>query len=219
MLYKTFEDAIPTINKIIGLYRQKWTLSSYSYEDLSQDLRIRAYKKWHLFDPKKGSLEGWMARLTQNYIKNELRNKFYIYKSPCLRCEMFLGEDQCKLYGEVSTRCGLYAKFINQKENAANINFPVSYEQSEYDAKQTFSYGNHELVSEIYTQISGIQKDIFSLFYESGFSTTKIARTIRVSGFNFKSRVDFVDDSLSQTRETAAQIVENKKVSMGLFNG
>jgi hypothetical protein len=132
---------------------------------------------------------------------------------------MFLGENQCKLYGEVSLKCDLYRKFFNQKNNAANINFPVSYEQSEYDARQEFSCDAKDLAKEIFVQISGVHSEIFNLFYSSGLSTTRIARTIQISGCNFKKRVDFIQESLDVTCKKAKEIMEDKKIVAGAWNG
>lgn len=211
----SFEEALPDFNDVLKLYRGRWTLSSYSWEDLQQDIRIHAYKKWHLYNQDK-PLKPWAARLIQNYIKNALRNRYYIYQAPCLKCEMFLGDNQCKLYGEVGTKCSLYKKFLEQKGNASNVNFPVSYEQSNYDAPQNFSCTTKEFSENLYLVLSGVHKEIFHLFYESGFSTTKIARHIYVSGMEFKDKFDFIKDSLEETKNVARDIILDKKISMGL---
>lgn len=209
-----FEEALPEINRVIALYRGRWTLAYYSWEDLAQDIRIHAFKKWKLYDQNK-PLANWVATVTQNYMKNELRNRYYIFQPPCLKCAMHLGEGQCKLYGEVSVKCELFKKFMDQKGNAANVNFPVSYEQSNYDAKQDFTCTPKEFVTTLYDLISGLDKQIFHLSYASGFSSTKIARSIQASG-DFQQKFDYVEESLLKTKELARDIIEDKKICMGL---
>lgn len=214
----SFEEALPIFNQVLALYKYRWTLACYDWEDLSQDIRIHFFEKFNQYDQTK-SLKPWSARLIQNYIKNELRNRYYIYQAPCLRCPMFTGENGCKLYGEVSIKCKLYKKFFDQKANASNVNFPVSYEQSNYDAEQDFSCTPKDFADSLYVSLSGVHKQIFFLFYESGFSTTKIAKNIQVSGANFKMRFELVEDSLKTSQEIAKDIIQDKKISMGLNYG
>jgi len=211
----TFEESIPKINKVISLYRSRWTLQHYSYEDISQDILLHIYHKWHLYNQEK-NLEPWIARLTQNFLKNEMRNKYYIHQKPCLRCPMYTQDDGCKLYGTVSSKCRLYKKFIEQKSEASNINFPVSYETSSYDSSQPFSCTPTEFTQGLNLIISGIDKEVFNLFFASGFSTTKIARHIHISGQNFNERFEIVEESLKNTQLLARDVIEDKKISMGL---
>jgi DNA-directed RNA polymerase specialized sigma24 family protein len=211
----SFEEALPIFNEVLRLYQSRWTLTSYSFEDLSQDIRAHAFKKWHLYDQSR-PLKPWAARLIQSQIKNALRDRYYIYQAPCLKCEMFLGDGACKLYGEVLNKCALYKKFSSQKSEASNVNFPVSYENSNYDSAQAFSCTPKEFTDGIYDALSGIHVKIFHLFYESGFSTTKIARSIQVSGTNFKQRFELVEESIENAHKLAKTIVNEKKISMGL---
>jgi DNA-directed RNA polymerase specialized sigma24 family protein len=214
----SIDEAMPEISRVIELYRGRWTLADYPFDDLAQDIKLHLIKKWHLFDQTK-PLAPWVAGIVQNQIKNELRNRYYIYQPPCLKCEMFLGEGGCKLYGKVSTKCSVYANFLNKKGIASNLYFPVSYEQSNYDATQQFSCSSNEFANHILDVLSGVHKQIFYLFYTSGFSTTKIAKNIRVSGMGFKEKTDFIEDSLATTKEVAKNLIAEKRISMGLDYG
>lgn len=211
----TFEEGLSDFNEVLVLYKSRWTLADYSFQDLSQDIRIHACKKWHLYDQTK-PLKPWAARLISNFIKNELRNRYYIYQSPCLKCEFFLGDGQCKMYKVCSSKCGPYKNFMDKKGQAAGLYFPVSYEQSNYDAVQQFTCSSSEFANSLGDMLSGIHKQIFHLFYASGFSTTKIARSIKISGQAFKGKMNFIEDSLSQTKEIARELIEEKKIVMGL---
>lgn len=214
----SIDEAMPEISRVIELYRSRWTLADYNFDDLKQDITLHIINKWHLYDQTK-PLQPWVASVTQSQIKNELRNRYYIYQSPCLKCEMFLGEGQCKLYKEVSTKCKLYAKFVEKKGVAANLYFPVSYEQSNYDATQQFTYSSNDFATHISDALSGVHKQIFFLFYTSGFSTTKIARNIKVSGMALREKMEFIEDSLESTKEVAKDLIAEKRISMGLDYG
>lgn len=212
------EDCIVEINRIIELYRSRWTLADYPWDDVAQDIRMHIFKKWHLYDQTK-PLAPWIASVTQAQMKNTLRNKYYIYQPPCLKCEMYLGEKQCQLYKSDLHKCKLYAKFEDKKGIAANLYFPVSYESSNYDATQQFSCSSTEFANGISNILSGVHKQIFNLFYNSGFSTTKIARQIKVSGYAFKDKMEFVEESLEGAKELAKMLIDEKRISMGLDYG
>lgn len=214
----TLEEAMPEIERIINLYQTRWTLADYSFSDVAQDIKIHICKKWHLYDQTR-PLQAWVASVTQSQIKNALRDRYYIYQPPCLKCEMYLGEKQCQLFKGNLSKCSLYAKFEEKKGVAANLYFPVSYESSNYDATQQFSCSSTEFANSIYSTLSGIHKEIFYLFYTSGFSTTKIARHIKVSGYAFKDKMGFVEESLTNAKEVAKELIGEKRASMGLDYG
>lgn len=211
----TFEEGLKDFDEVLILYKSRWTLADYAWSDLAQDIRIHACEKWHLYDQTK-PLKPWAARLISNFIKNELRNRYYIYQSPCLKCEMFLGEGQCKLYGECSKKCKLYKKFVDKKGQAAGLYFPVSYEGSNYDAVQQFTCSSTDFAGNLEGMLSGVHKQIFHLFNSSGFSTTKIARTMKISGCAFKEKMKFVESSLTETKNLARDLIEEKRIIMGL---
>lgn len=213
----TFDEALPIFNEVLALYRGRWTLSSLPWEDVAQKIRIRAFKKFHLYDQAQ-PLKPWCARLIQHAISNELRDNYYIYKPPCLKCPMHLGDGHCKMFQDLE-KCSLYANFLKNKKNAENIHFPVSYEAISYDSNQNFSYDAGLLVDAIYKTISGIDAHIFDLFHASGFSYTKIARQTEISGMAFSRKFDFVKKSIDKTEKIAANIIEEKKISMGFGNG
>jgi hypothetical protein len=211
----SLEEGLVIFNEVLVLYRTRWTFAYYSWEDVSQDIRFHFCKKFHLYDQNR-PLKPWCARLIQSQIKNQLRNRYYIYQAPCLKCEYFLGDNQCKKYGEVCKKCPIYKKFVEQKGHAANINFPVSYETVDYDTRQSFSCNAKDLCDTIHDALSGVHKDIFKMHYESGFCTVKIARSVLISGMSFKQKTYFIENSLKNTQEISKGIIEDKKISMGL---
>lgn len=213
-----FEDCITEISRVIELYRGRWTLADYPWDDLAQDIKMHIFKKWHKYDQSR-PLAPWVASVVQAQMKNALRDRYYIYQPPCLKCEFYLGDNGCKMFGKISNKCSIYAKYAEKKSVAANLYFPVSYEGSNYDATQQFSCSSNDFAKGISDTLSGVHKQIFHLFYTSGFSTTKIARHIKVSGYAFKDKMEFVEDSLEEAKSIAKMLIDEKRITMGLDYG
>lgn len=128
---------------------------------------------------------------------------------------MHLGDNKCKMFDTDLKKCNLYANFLKNKKDAENIHFPVSYDAVAYDGHQSFSYDTKPLVNDIYKNLSGINSEIFQLFHESGFSYTKIAKMVEVSGMAFSRKFDFVKKSIDNTKKIAVELIQDKKISMG----
>lgn len=211
-----FEDALPILEEILKLYRRRWTFVHYPWEDLCQDIRIHLFGKFHLYDQQK-PIRPWLSVAVHNFIINEIRNRWGRFQPPCARCELNLGENQCKLYGTNLKKCTLYKKYLGQRLQNHSVEFPFSYEAIEYDSQVELSHQPRDFINSLYENISGNHKHVFMLFYESGFSTTKIAKTISISGLNFSGRFNFVELSLKESREKGAEILEDKKIAMGAY--
>lgn len=209
----TFDEAIPILNKMLDLYRVRWTLKAVPYEDIEQKIRLHVFKKWHLYNQSK-DLRPWLARLIQHQLKNELRNEYYNYLPPCRRCPMFLGDDHCKIY-KSPNKCSLYIKYKKTKQVKENMQFAISYETIPYDSPQPFSSDLTPIVQSIYDEIQGFDKKIFNMFFESGFSTTRIAQEVQVSGMAFSKSFEMVKVSLDRTKVVAQDILKDQKMIMG----
>lgn len=205
----TFSEALPILNRLLNLYRCRWTLKAVPYEDVEQKIRLHVFRKWKLYDQRK-DLRPWLARLIQRQIKNELRNEYYNYLPPCRRCPMFLGDDHCKIYASLF-KCPLYKKYRKTKQAKENIQFAISYESIPYDSPQPSAADCAPIIQNIYDEIHGIDKQIFSMFFESGMSTTRIAQELQVSGMAFSKTFELVKVSLNNTKSLTAEILQDNK--------
>jgi len=136
---KTFEECLPLIDVEIAKRKHRWNLTSLSwmdYDDVSQIIRIHIYKKWGQYNSEK-PLIPWLNAIIGNQIKNLIRNNYSNYSRPCLRCAaaMDLG---CKIYGEQSSKCPLYAHWQKRKQAATHIKIPVSIENHTQEIRQIF---------------------------------------------------------------------------------
>lgn len=125
-----FEENYVQINKIINLHISKWKLkviSSVSHDDIRQEILIHLHRKWHLYDNTQ-PLGNWLSTVICNKLKNLTRDQFYKFSRPCLNCPHFSGGDLCNLYGEVSSECGLYKKWMLEKKFQHDCALPVTIE-------------------------------------------------------------------------------------------
>jgi hypothetical protein len=123
------ETLIPVIQNEINKRRNKWTLSSLSFEDVSQIVLIRVVKKYHKFTPGKSEFTHWVNKVITNTIRNVLRDNYLKYSRPCiLGCIHNTGNEMCSLTksGKQCAECPLYRDWARLKREQFNINQPVS---------------------------------------------------------------------------------------------
>lgn len=118
------------IERLLNRYRSKWQLSALAwldYDDISQIIRLHIYNKWHLWDQNR-PFGPWVGSLISNQIKNQIRNHYGNFVKPCLKCQYYLGGDDCSFTknGKQNAECDLYAKWQKKKENAYNLKLPLS---------------------------------------------------------------------------------------------
>lgn len=120
---KSVEDCIDTINACINKRRHRWTLSSLAFldfDDVAQNLRLHICKKWHLYDQSK-KLESWLTVVINNQMINMIRNYYGNFSRPCLKCEFYEGDDICRKFDLVSTKCDLYRTWTYGKKTKHDI--------------------------------------------------------------------------------------------------
>jgi RNA polymerase sigma factor (sigma-70 family) len=124
MIKPPFEEMIPAAMVEINKRRNGWTLSSMAFEDVSQVLLIRAFNKYHTFEPDKGEFSHWINRLISNALINLLRDNLQKFSRPCVQgCQFNLGDNSCGYTstGKQCEECPLYAKWKRKKEPEYNI--------------------------------------------------------------------------------------------------
>ena len=118
------------IERHLSRYRPKWQLSALAwldYDDICQIIRLHIHKKWHLWDQSR-PFGPWVSRLISNQILNLIRNHYGNFAKPCLKCQHYLGGDECGFTknGKLGEECEIYAKWKKKKEKAYNLKLPLS---------------------------------------------------------------------------------------------
>lgn len=149
----TFEENIETINRIIKIHVSKWTLKgipSVDRQDISQILLLHIHQKWSLYNPE-FPVGNWLSRVVANQLKNLFRNFYYKFSSPCLNCPASLGDGQCRIFGEVSNKCGLYKHWQTIKKSQHDISLPLSSEfhTNEINSKPQDSFDVEKTIKEL----------------------------------------------------------------------
>lgn len=137
----SFEAQIPVIQREIEKRRHKWTLAALSFEDASQIIMLRVFKKYHLFDPQKGEFSHWVNKVISSTWKNIMRDNYLKFSRPCIKgCAHNMGGDNCRKTpsGKQCDECPLYKEWRMQKEQHFNIkqSLPLENHQQEVENHQ-----------------------------------------------------------------------------------
>ncbi len=175
------------IERLLSRYRSKWQLSALAwldYDDIAQIIRIHIYNKWYLWDQSR-PFGPWVARLIFNQIKNQIRNHFGNFAKPCLKCQHYLGGEECGLTtsGKTDKECKIFEKWKNKKESAYNLKLPLSLDPAlsigetciqeglDYEAKAVL------LHKKILAQLSSDKhKEIYKMIYIDHCSDKEVAK-------------------------------------------
>lgn len=130
--FESFEEALPELDKLLLKNKYKWQLQaipSWSFDDVSQIVRLHVFNKWHLYD-KTQNFSPWANTIIGNQIRNIQRNIFSAHSRPCLKCVYNMGGDACEWTNSSKqcSECPLYKKWENGKKYAHDLKIPVSME-------------------------------------------------------------------------------------------
>lgn len=148
-----FHEKLPEIQNIVKMIVTKWNLAGIPYldrNDVASEILTHVYQKLHLFDQTR-PIGNWTNSVCNNFLKNLFRNHFYKYSRPCLNCPAFLGGSSCRIFGEVSTKCDLYAKWDGEKKQQHDVALPLSSEfhGNEINSKPADSLDVEKIISEL----------------------------------------------------------------------
>ncbi len=140
-VYKpTFDEAYTEIARIVSSRRGGWTyLSILPWEDVSQELFIRIYQKWHLYDPIKAPhFENWVNTLISNAFLNLRRDHYLRLAKPCVgggmtngkSCAYNQGGDLCGFTrsGKQCAECPVFAEWEKKRKYQFNVKAQVTIE-------------------------------------------------------------------------------------------
>lgn len=130
--FVTFEDALPTIQKLLRNNKHKWQLKIINWlewEDIEQIVKIHIFKKFHLYN-KQQNFSPWANTIINNQLKNIRRNVYDSYSRPCLRCSFNCGGDSCgwTVDNKQDSSCPLFKKWEGSKKYAHDVKLAVSTE-------------------------------------------------------------------------------------------
>lgn len=168
-----FESQLELIQNEINKRKNKWTLVAIPFEDVSQMVMIRIFKKYHLFEPQKGEFSHWVNKVISSAIKNILRDNYLKYNRPCLGCAKNLGGDACSYTpsGKQCEECPLYAKWKKNKEQHFNVKQSLPLENHAQEAESqvgdfTDIEGAKNIIDEkIKKKLRPIEYKLYKLLY------------------------------------------------------
>jgi len=214
-----FEDKILEINQEIIKRKNKWSLTSIAwmdFSDVSQILRIHIHKKWSHYDQSK-PLAPWVNRIITNQIKNLIRNNYGNFSRPCLKCSAYEGENMCAIYGKISKRCALYAKWVKSKKSAYDTKLPVSIENhsQEVNNKPFEGLSLEKGISNVHKKMQSKLKPNEWIFYKTVYIENRSEQdAAKILGY--KTSEKNRDIGYKQLKNLRKSIIE--KVKKYLYN-
>lgn len=134
----TSEEKIAFFNENFNIFetelekrRRKWqlhALPSLDFSDIKQIILFHIFKKLDLYDSTKSPLSHWTNSVISSQLSNLLRNNYYNFVRPCVRCSCAIGDAGCELYGDQSRQCVVYKKWEDSKKNAFDIKLALPSE-------------------------------------------------------------------------------------------
>lgn len=135
----SFEDQLPIINREIEKRRSRWTLTALPFEDVSQIVIIKIFKKYYQYKPEKGEFSHWVNKVISTSIKNILRDNYFKHNRPCIGCARNKGADVCSYTPSQKQceECPLFAKWKKNKEQQFNVkqSLPLENHLTEAESK------------------------------------------------------------------------------------
>ena len=125
-----YEDKKDVIDTEINKRKSRWQLKAITwmdFDDVSQLIRIHIMEQWDKWDQSR-PIEPWLNKVIHHRMTNLIRDNFWSFSRPCLRCDENQGGDLCGLYGTQCEVCPLFAKWIAKKKKVHDLKMPVSYD-------------------------------------------------------------------------------------------
>ena len=128
------------------------------------------YQKLHSYNPEQ-PIGNWTSTVCINRFKNILRDFFYKSAPPCLGCASYENDGLCRIYGNCSSACPLYADW--QKSKKANhdvsLPLPISNHENETHNTQYDTFDLPEKLKEVTEELRKVLSDGEFLVFESLF--------------------------------------------------
>jgi RNA polymerase sigma factor (sigma-70 family) len=206
-----YEDRVADIDELLQKHRVKWRLDAIAwmdYDDVCQIIRLHIFKKWHLWDQSR-SFKPWVATLIANQIRNLVRNNYFNYARPCLRCPHNMGSDGCNLTksGTQDSSCEIFAKWQKKKETAYNLKLPVQMESAAFCmsedqiiTEEDFEEGAKKLHKLVMDQLGIKHREIYFMLFIENKTDEEVA-----------DRFGFKEDTCKRKKARYKQIANLRK--------
>lgn len=210
-----FEERIPVIQNEIAKRRKKWNLSTLAWEDASQIIIIRVFKKYHLFDPERGEFTHWLNRLISSAIKNIFRDNLTLYSRPCiLGCVYNLGDEHCGFTnsGKQCSECPLYLKWSKKKRAHFNVaqSLPLVNHEQEVNNIQSdfFNIENAKIVldAKLKIKLNNYEWQVYDMLYIKHLSMEEVGKILK-----YKKAKNSQIPGYQQLKRIQSRIIEVSK--------
>ncbi len=222
-VYKTFEDALPVIDKILQTRKSRWNLKALPYidfDDVCQIVRIHLWKKWEQYDQTQ-KLEPWVARIVTRQIINLIRNIYASHSRPCLKCAENQGGDLCAAFGKQCSECPLFSLWERTKKRAFNVKLPVSMENH---LVEVFEMPDHSIDTNkamrnifdaIKRDLTKVELEVFNFIYFEGLSDDEVAVKMGYIATETNRKPGY--SRISQIKRTILNKVKEKRDDIDIF--
>lgn len=188
----TFDECSELILTEIKKRKPRWLLNElawFDYDDVIQTIMTHIFIKWHQWDQRKPLLP-WVNRVVTHQTINIVNKVYTSHVKPCMSCEANESKDGegnfCRIYGEQSAACPLYAKWEQGKKAAQALFFAESYETAKEQANSIpdNSIKNPDLaISQMHEKIlpllTKIQKQAYRLMIIENKSDQEVAKIMK----------------------------------------
>jgi hypothetical protein len=185
---ESYESKRDVIDSEINKRRSKWQLKAVTwmdFDDVRQILRIHIFEKWHLWDQSR-PIEPWLNTLIGHQMINIIRDNFWSFSRPCLKCHANQGGELCGIYGKQCLTCPLYRKWHNKKKGLHDLKMASSFNDERnprlvdeiVNEKDTFIDYNSSLGkvhSEMRVRLKPDHYEIYKMLYVDNLSEDVVA--------------------------------------------
>ncbi len=198
---KPFEEIVHHVEEQIAKRRSSWKLQNPEWEDVAQELLIRSWAKYDLYDPRKAPLEHWLNRLFSNALFNLNRDHCLKFSRPCIggdraggkHCTYNRGGDCCAITpsGKQCSECKFYSDWERRKGSEYNIKASVSIENHVQEASSVKSEfldieGKKQIIDARILEILKDRKEIkmYKMLYIKHLTTEEVGEALNYKPSN-----------------------------------
>jgi RNA polymerase sigma factor (sigma-70 family) len=171
------------VEDLVRIKSRKFAKRYLSHEDIAQEIRIKCWKAIPTFDTEKGqSLKTYLNVVTENVLRNLMRDKFATFSPPCKkRCDHY---DAAGRPTDKAHLCPTFKRYFAAYKKKCAVRMPASVD-SAFKSSAEGMPCNHDYLAQLELDIS-IRTALKAVhprlveFYEELISGQKIPHKIKV---------------------------------------